>query len=157
VPQPRLTERDRAAEYRAARGEFREALPLAQQAHALYRARLGDDHPNALSSATNLAIRLADLGEHEQARALTEDTLTRQRRVLGDDHPDTLRSAHNLANRLADLGEHEQARALADDTLARSRRVLGMEHALTAKAREIVDWLDKVGPARAEEADPSGR
>jgi tetratricopeptide (TPR) repeat protein len=119
---------DRAAEYRAARGEFREALPLAQQAHALHRARLGDDHPDTLSSATNLAIRLADLDEHEQARALTEDTLTRQRRILGDDHPETLRSAHNLANRLADLGEHDQARTLIEDTLSRRRRILGDDH-----------------------------
>ncbi|MGB8200056.1 MAG: tetratricopeptide repeat protein, partial [Pseudonocardiaceae bacterium] len=71
---------------------------------------LGDDHPQTLRSAHDLATTLASLGEHEQARQLGEDTLTRQRRVLGDDHPQTLRSAHDLATTLASLGEHEQAR-----------------------------------------------
>ena len=76
------------------------------------RRILGEDHPDTLGSAYNLAIWLAALGEHEQARALDEDTLTRRRRILGEDHPDTLTSASNLANRLAALGEHEQARQL---------------------------------------------
>ena len=51
---------------------------------------LGEDHPDTLASANNLAIDLHALGEYEQARALDEDTLARRRRVLGEDHPDTL-------------------------------------------------------------------
>ena len=50
---------------------------------------LGDDHPDTLRSANNLAVDLRELGEHERARQLDEDTLARRRRVLGDDHPDT--------------------------------------------------------------------
>ena len=61
------------------------------------RRVLGDDHPDTLTSASNLAVDLHALGEYQQARALDEDTLTRPRRVLGDDHPDTLISANNLA------------------------------------------------------------
>ena len=66
---------------------------------------LGDDHPNTLTSANNLAADLRNLGEHQAARELDEDTLARRRRVLGDDHPDTLTSASNLAADLRDLGE----------------------------------------------------
>ena len=119
---------DRAGAYRSARGEPRDALPLARRAHALYQARLGDDHPDTLASAGNLAIRLVELGEYEQARALAEDTLTRRRRVLGEDHPNTLTSANLFARCLAALGEYEQARALDEDTLTRYRRVLGEDH-----------------------------
>jgi len=122
---------DRAGTYLDRRGEPRPALPLATRAHQLYRTRLGDDDPDTLNSANNLAVRLAALGEYERARALAEDTLTRYRRILGEDHPDTLDSAHNLAIRLADLGEHEQARALNEDTLTRRRRVLGEDHPRT--------------------------
>jgi uncharacterized protein HemY len=43
------------------------------------RRVLGDDHPDTLNSANNLAINLRQLGEHEQARRLVQDTLTRQR------------------------------------------------------------------------------
>ena len=86
------------------------------------RRVLGDDHPDTLTSANNLAVDLRELGEHEQARDLDEDTLARRRRVLGDDHPDTLSSASNLADDLRALGEHEQARALDEDTSERRRR-----------------------------------
>ena len=58
---------------------------------------LGEDHPDTLDSAGNLAADLRDLGEYEAARELDEDTLARRRRVLGEDHPDTLDSANNLA------------------------------------------------------------
>ena len=120
-----------AASYLARRGETRPALPLVTRAHYLYRALKGDDHPDTLYSATNLAMRLGLLGEHEQARALNEDALTRYRRALGEDHPDTLYSAHGLAMRLSSLGKHEQARALNEDTLTRRRRILGEDHPKT--------------------------
>ena len=65
---------------------------------------LGDDHPDTLASARNLAADLRALGEHQAARELDEDTLARRRRVLGDDHPDTLASANNLAIDLTQPG-----------------------------------------------------
>ncbi len=119
---------DRAATYLDTRGEPRPALPLAERAHQTYLDQLGDDHPDTLISANNLANRLAALGDHGAARTLDEDTLTRRRRILGDDHPNTLTSANNLANRLAELGEHGAARTLDEDTLTRRRRILGDEH-----------------------------
>src|SRR5690242_4975201 len=95
-------------------------------AHAARRAWLGDDHPNTLTSANNLALDLRALSRHQQARDLDEDTLTRRRRVLGDDH--TLTSASSLAADMHGLGQHQQARDLDEDTLTRRRRVLGDDH-----------------------------
>ena len=66
---------------------------------------LGEDHPDTLSSANNLAADLRDLGEYQAARDLDEDTLARRRRVLGEDHPDTLKSANNLAADLRALDD----------------------------------------------------
>ncbi|UOX91469.1 FxSxx-COOH system tetratricopeptide repeat protein [Amycolatopsis sp. FBCC-B4732] len=113
------------ASYLQTRGEPGAALPLFQRAYALYRDRLGEDHPHTLTAANNLAVDLGSLGEHQQARELNEDTLTRRRRVLGEDDPGTLNSANNLAVDLSTLGEHQQARELNEDTLTRRRRVLG--------------------------------
>ena len=87
---------DRAASYQRTFGQAGAALPLFQRALATRRDRLGDDHPDTLASANNLAQDLFALGQYQQARDLDEDTLTRRRRVLGDDHPDTLASADNL-------------------------------------------------------------
>ena len=58
---------------------------------------LGEDHPDTLHSAANLAFDLTDLGEYQAARELDQDTLARRRRVLGEDHPDTLHAANSLA------------------------------------------------------------
>jgi hypothetical protein len=68
---------------------------------------LGEDHPDTLTSASNLAVDLHELGETQAAQELHEDTLARRRRVLGEDHPDTLTSARNLAGDLRLLGETE--------------------------------------------------
>jgi tetratricopeptide (TPR) repeat protein len=119
---------DRAAEYLQTRGEPGPARPLHERALELRHARLGDNHPDTLESASNLAVNLCALGQYEEARQLNEDTLTRCRRVLGADHPRTLESAGNLAIDRWALGQYEEARQLNEDTLTCRRRVLGADH-----------------------------
>ena len=97
----------------------------------------GDDHLNALISATHLAIDLRELGEVRAARDLDQDALVRYRRVLGEDHPETLRSANDLAADLHAVGEVRAARDLNQDTLARSRRVLGEDHRDTLRTAQV--------------------
>ena len=106
---------------------------------------LGEDHPDTLISASNLAVDLTSLGEHQAARELDEDTLARRRRVLGEDHPDTLISASNLAASLASLGDHRAARELNEDTLARRRRVLGEDHPDTLTSAQLAADLRALG------------
>jgi tetratricopeptide (TPR) repeat protein len=117
-----------AALYLLARGEPRPARTLIERAHQLRRDTLGEDHPDTLESANDLASDLRELGEYQQARELDEDTLTRCRRVLGENHLHTLVSASNLALDLYELGEYQQARELDEDTLTRRRQVLGEDH-----------------------------
>jgi Tetratricopeptide repeat/Domain of unknown function (DUF4062)/NB-ARC domain len=126
---------DRAGVYLLTRGESALARPLFERALDLRRSRLGDDHPDTLASAHNLAADLRVLGQYELARQLGEDTLIRRRRVLGADHPDTLDSATYLVvTCLRALGLYEQGRQLAEDTLTRCRRVLGDDHPFTLES-----------------------
>jgi tetratricopeptide (TPR) repeat protein len=120
--------------YLLSRGEPAPPRPLFERAWDLRCSRLGDNHPDTLESARNLAGALWVLGHYEQAHQLVEDTLARRRRVLGADHPDTLESARNLADNLGALGNYEQARQLGEDTLARCRRVLGTDHPNTLES-----------------------
>ena len=147
----------RAAIYLQTQGEPRPARALYERAHQLCRDRLGEDHPDTLASANNLALDLHALGEHQQARTLDEDTLTRYRRVLGEDHPDTLISATNLAVDLRALGEYQQARTLNEDTLTRSRRVLGDDHPNTLISANNLAlrpvWLGEYQQARTLNED----
>ena len=97
------------------------------------RRDLGEDHPDTLAAADNLALSLRAVGghpgtvtsadnlalsvtrrdEHQAARELAEDTLARRRRVLGEDHPDTLTTASGLAISLRVVGERQAARETA--------------------------------------------
>ncbi|MGH3974401.1 MAG: FxSxx-COOH system tetratricopeptide repeat protein, partial [Pseudonocardiaceae bacterium] len=113
----------RAGVYLQSRGEPRPARPLVERAFELNQRLLGEDHPETLRSAHNLAGDLHALGQFERARQLDEGTLARRRRVLSEDHPETLESANNLAGDLHALGQFERARQLDEDTLARRRRV----------------------------------
>src|SRR6478672_3086452 len=126
----------------------RAQVQLDEDTLARRRRDLGEDHPDTLAAASNLAVSLRAAGEYQAARELGEDTLARRRRVLGEDHPDTLASADGLAvslravgghpgtltsagNLFASVGhpgEHQAARELDEDTLARRRRVLGEDH-----------------------------
>jgi hypothetical protein len=124
---------DRAAIYLFIRGENQAALPVFTRAYEVRRDRFGDDHPDTLTSASNLALNLTGrtdgrMGEQLRARALDEDTLTRRRRILGEDHPDTLTSASQLAMDLLALGHSSRARKLQEETLVRQRRILGEDH-----------------------------
>ncbi|MGH4013795.1 MAG: FxSxx-COOH system tetratricopeptide repeat protein [Pseudonocardiaceae bacterium] len=105
---------DCAGLYLLARGEPTPARRLFERALELRQVRLGEGHPDTLSSANRLALSLRKLAHYEQARSLNEDTLARRRRVLGEDHPDTLTSASNLAADLSALGQHEQASQLEE-------------------------------------------
>jgi hypothetical protein len=73
------------------------------------RRVLGQDHPDTLRSARNLAADLRKLGEVQAARDLDQDTLDRYRRVLGQDHPDTRRTANDLALDLRTLSALSKA------------------------------------------------
>ena len=74
-----------------------------EEAEALYRAtydahkkKLGDDHPDTLGAAYNLANLLSDTGRKEEAEELYRATYDARKKKLGDDHEDTLKSAQGL-------------------------------------------------------------
>jgi tetratricopeptide (TPR) repeat protein len=120
---------DRAATYLLIRGEPRAALAVYERAYDVRRDKFGDDHPDTLTSASNLALNLLWLGEFQRARALDEDTLTRRRRIPDEDAPDTPIPASQLATDLYwSLGNNPQARELQEEMLSRRRRILGDDH-----------------------------
>jgi hypothetical protein len=65
--------------------EYQQARALDEDTLTRCREVLGDDHPNTLTSAYNLARDLSALGEHQQAGRLFRDTLSRCQRLLADD------------------------------------------------------------------------
>jgi tetratricopeptide (TPR) repeat protein len=129
---------DRAATYLQIRGEPQAALAPYERAYDVRREKFGDDHPDTLAAASNLALNLWYLGEFQRARTLDEETLARRRRVLGEDAPDTLTSAIQLANDLFGLGNYPQARELQEEMLSRRRRILGDDHPDTLTSASLL-------------------
>ncbi|WP_232425053.1 FxSxx-COOH system tetratricopeptide repeat protein [Pseudofrankia inefficax] len=140
----------RLTRYLLSRGDLPSSRALAERALSRNREILGEDHPDTLTSAANLASTLGELGQgdYAAARELAEDVLARRRQVLGEDHPDTLTAMADLAVTLRSLGDYAAARGLAQDVLARRREVLGEDHpdtltagaGLAATLRELRDY-----------------
>jgi hypothetical protein len=140
----------RALLYLLRRGDGVTAENLGTTLHRQWAERLGPDHPDTLTAATELAHAYRERGHLAATRALIEDTLARRRRVLGEDHPDTLRSASDLAVTLGDLGDLRPARELAEDTLAKRRQVLGDDHPDTLRTASILSTaLSNLGESQA--------
>ena len=64
---------------------------------------IGANHPDTLTSRSNLADLLRELRRPEEAEAEYRAVLEARARVLGSDHPDTLTSRSNLADLLREL------------------------------------------------------
>jgi hypothetical protein len=60
-------------------GEYERASQLDEDTLIRRRRVLGEDHPDTLTSASNLAADLRALGEHERARQLEAHVRSRRR------------------------------------------------------------------------------
>jgi hypothetical protein len=120
-----------AAGRRRAARRLRKAL---ERILADRRRALGDDHPDTLDAAYELAFTVYDQGDHATARALLENVLDRRRALFGDDNPATLNAAYALARALLPAGEYATAEAMLEDARTRRGALLGDDHPDTLRA-----------------------
>jgi CHAT domain-containing protein/tetratricopeptide (TPR) repeat protein len=111
-----------------AMGDYRQALPLSEQARDLYKRTLGEDHPVYARSLDNLAALYRAMGDHRQALPLVEQARDLRKRRLGEDHPEYARSLNNLAALYQDMGDHRQALPLLEQACDLYKRRLGEDH-----------------------------
>ncbi|MGE3357374.1 MAG: tetratricopeptide repeat protein [Acidimicrobiia bacterium] len=116
-------------------GRFADAITLNERTLADYERVLGVDHPDTLTSRSNLANSYWSAGRVAEAITLEERTLADCERVLGVDHPDTLNSRGNLASSYGSVGRFDEAITLNERTLADCERVLGVDHPDTLTSR----------------------
>jgi tetratricopeptide (TPR) repeat protein len=112
---------ERLGRYAPAKASHRKALSLRKE-------MLGPEHPDTLTSMSNLAGVLVLQGKYEDAEAINRQGLVLREKVLGHEHPDTLTSTSNLALVLGSQGKYEDAEAMNQQTLAQREKVLGLEH-----------------------------
>jgi tetratricopeptide (TPR) repeat protein len=118
----------KAAWYVSEMGKYEEAEEMDRGALEAREAALGAEHPNTLTSLSNLALVLRLQGKYEQAENMNRRALEGREKVLGKEHLDTLMSLNNLAAMLQSQGKYEQAENMNRRALEGREKVLGKEH-----------------------------
>ncbi|QQP93747.1 tetratricopeptide repeat protein (plasmid) [Skermanella sp. TT6] len=118
----------RLGRFNSQRGAYADAEADLHRTFGATKHLLGAEHPDTLTSMSNLAETLRAQGDHGGARELQEQVLLLRRRMQGDEHPDTLISMNNLAGTLGAQGDYDGAQALQEQVLILRLQVLGDEH-----------------------------
>ncbi|MFM6589981.1 MAG: CHAT domain-containing protein [Microcystis panniformis] len=130
-PQDKLAEAERLTQqviqlYQ--QGKYNEAIPLAEQALAIHKQQLGDNHPNTATSLNNLAELYRVQGRYSEAEPLYKEALSIWEQQLGDNHPLTALSLNNLAELYRVQGRYSEAEPLYHRSLAIFKQQLGDKH-----------------------------
>ncbi|KAF2999044.1 hypothetical protein E8E15_000155 [Penicillium rubens] len=89
---------------------------------------LGREHPDTLTSVSDLGLVLSSQGKYDEAEAMHRRALEARENALGREHPDTLTSVSNLGDVLSSQGVYEEAEAMHRRALEARENVLGREH-----------------------------
>ena len=116
-------------------GELKEAIAAYEALLDDLQQVLGPDHPDTLTTRSNLAGCLGGAGRLAEATAADKALLDDQERVLGPDHPQTLTTRSNLAHWLGRAGRVAEATAAYEELLTDHLRILGPDHLDTLNTR----------------------
>merc|ERR1719469_1637344 len=100
----KLVARERLTLALSQQGQFSEAVDLQRGTYDILRERLGEEHPETLRIAANLAGILEIQGDISGAAELQRSTFEAHCRVLGPEHPETLVMASYMATSLQAQG-----------------------------------------------------
>ncbi|TDB91230.1 tetratricopeptide repeat protein [Actinomadura sp. KC216] len=135
-----------AATSLAKTGRTTAAVTANTDLHANCLHHLGPDHPDTLTTRSNLAILQGVVGDAVGAVAAFEELLAHQLRVLEPDHPDTLTTRHRLALWRGNAGDDVGAVAAFEELLADRTRMLGADHPDTLITRSnVTRWRYEAG------------
>ena len=120
-------------------GRQAEAIQLTEQVVKLRKSKLGDDHPDTLTSMHNLAVQYSEVGRRAEALQLTELVLELFKNKLGNNHPKTLASMHNLAIDYSETGRETEALLLTEQLSTIRKNKLARDHQDGFDERSFVD------------------
>jgi len=113
-------------------GNYRQAVPLYQQALAIQTQLLGAEHPDVIESMNNWATLSREQGLYEQAEKLHQRILAIREKTWGTEHPDVVESLFNLALDYHDQYKDTEAELLYQRALAIVETEGGIEPFLEA-------------------------
>jgi non-specific serine/threonine protein kinase/serine/threonine-protein kinase len=141
----------KAGKAEESRAIWEQTLNAMREVHRDTASALGDDHPQTLAVASEVASMLNRLGKYDESQVEYEKTLKLMRAKLGDRHWRTLETHANFA-RLCDSQKHfADAKRHYEDVLEGYRTIRGRTFPGTIT---ITQWLSKVyvGMSRFDQA-----
>ncbi|MET8155994.1 tetratricopeptide repeat protein [Sphaerisporangium sp. NPDC005289] len=131
-------------------GDYRDAMALTQEINQALTAESGADHPDTLTTRSNLAAWTGAAGDAVAARIQFATLLPDVERVLGANHPDTLTTRYYLAAWTGEAGDAAAARDQLTALLHVREQVLGADHPHTLTTRNnLAYWTGQAGDAAA--------
>lgn len=134
-PSPLTPVLDRARSMIAS-GQFETALVLLERAVEIGREKLGEDDPDVLTAARELAGVHLRTDDPMAARRILEDAYAAGQWRLGDSDPVMLHISHDLGIVAQELGNKHEARKAFGRVLANGPAVLGEGHEFVVRARD---------------------
>jgi tetratricopeptide (TPR) repeat protein len=119
---------DNAGWYSRGQGRYAIAEMMLKMSQDTRKTVLGPDHPNTLTSMSNLASTYWNQGRWKEAESLGLQVMEASKTVLGPDHPNTLTSMGNLASTYWNQGRLKEAESLGVQVMEASKTVLGPDH-----------------------------
>jgi serine/threonine protein kinase len=109
-------------------GEGFLAVEVLQKALATFKAKLGPDDTDTLTSMIDLAWAYQHIGQVPKAVTLYEETLAKCKAKFGPDHLDTLHSMNNLAIAYRANGQIAQSVTLLEETFVKLKAKPDLKH-----------------------------
>jgi len=137
----------RAAGYFVYHGQCKAAEGFLLQATKVRTELLGGEHPNTLTSMSNLASRYWDQGRWKEAESLMVQVKNSRKRVLGEEHSNTLTSMSILAFTWHSQGRVDESLRLMEQCVQLRQRVLGLDHPDTMVSSSwLREWKEASAP-----------
>ncbi|MEU8244563.1 tetratricopeptide repeat protein [Actinoplanes missouriensis] len=147
-----LTQALERARRLVASGDPDGARLLLERAVELGQTRLGEDHPEVLSTQLHLAALSRRIGDPAGARRVLEEAYAAGRPRHGDASPIMLRVSYDLGQVAEELGNRHEARKAFTRVAQHGPAALGAQHQAVARARA---YLQNPSPVRVEAAPPN--
>jgi tetratricopeptide (TPR) repeat protein len=133
----------KAAWYASEMGNYHRAKEMDRAALKAREATLGAEHPDTLTSVSNLGLVLESQGKYEEAEVMHRRALEAREKVLGPEHPDTLTSLYCLAHLLHQRKQYESASELYQTAYNGYLKTLGLNHPTTVACRNHYLSMDQ--------------
>ena len=134
-------------------GEYKPAEKVMRMLVEARQKVLGAEHPDTLTSVSQLGSVLERQGKYKEAEAMHRRALEGLEKALGAEHPDTLTSVSQLGSVLESQGKYEEAEAMHRRDLEGLEKALGAEHLDTlTSVSQLGSVLERQGKYEEAEA-----